>query len=157
MENFSALLALCEGNPPVTGGFPSQRPVTRRFDAFFDLHLNKRLKRRRRWFVTQSCSLWRHCNGLVSWLSWHNTWPSTRKHHRYLRRLVSARFINSGDTTALRSATRTLLHLVIRQRGMFWCEIKQRRATHNYFSSYLFSIYQNQICRHSQPLYPKAG
>ena len=25
---FSALLALCEGNPPVTGGFPSQRPVT---------------------------------------------------------------------------------------------------------------------------------
>ena len=28
METFSALLALCEGNPPVTGGFPSQRPVT---------------------------------------------------------------------------------------------------------------------------------
>ena len=27
MEIFSALLALCEGNPPVTGGFPSQRPV----------------------------------------------------------------------------------------------------------------------------------
>ena len=26
---FSALLALCEGNPPVTGGFPSQRTVTR--------------------------------------------------------------------------------------------------------------------------------
>ena len=29
MKAFSALLALCEGNPPVTGGFPSQRPVTR--------------------------------------------------------------------------------------------------------------------------------
>ena len=28
METFSALLALCEGNPPVTGGFASQRPVT---------------------------------------------------------------------------------------------------------------------------------
>ena len=26
-ETFSALLALCEGNPPVTGGFPSQLPV----------------------------------------------------------------------------------------------------------------------------------
>ena len=26
---FSALLTLCEGNPPVTGGFPSQRTVTR--------------------------------------------------------------------------------------------------------------------------------
>ena len=29
METFSALLALCEGKPPITGGFPSQRPVTR--------------------------------------------------------------------------------------------------------------------------------
>ena len=35
MEIFSALLALCDGNPPVTGGFPSQRPVTRSFDIFF--------------------------------------------------------------------------------------------------------------------------
>ena len=26
METLSALLALCEGNPPVTGGFPPQRP-----------------------------------------------------------------------------------------------------------------------------------
>ena len=33
----SALLAFCEGNPPVTGEFPSQRPVTRSFDVFFDL------------------------------------------------------------------------------------------------------------------------
>ena len=37
METFSALLACCEGNPPVTGGFPSQRLVTRSFDVFFDL------------------------------------------------------------------------------------------------------------------------
>ena len=36
METFSALLALCEGNPPVTDGFPSQRPVTENFDVFFD-------------------------------------------------------------------------------------------------------------------------
>ena len=28
METFSALLALCKGNPSVTGGFPSQRLVT---------------------------------------------------------------------------------------------------------------------------------
>ena len=35
METFSALLALCEGNPAVTGGFPSQRSVTRSFDVFF--------------------------------------------------------------------------------------------------------------------------
>ena len=37
METFSALLVLCEGNPPVTGGFPSQRPVTWSFDVFVDL------------------------------------------------------------------------------------------------------------------------
>ena len=41
METFSALLVLCEGNPPVTGGFPSQKPVTRGLDVFFGLRLNK--------------------------------------------------------------------------------------------------------------------
>ena len=39
METFSALLALCEGNSPVTGEFPAQRPVTRSFEVFFDLRL----------------------------------------------------------------------------------------------------------------------
>ena len=54
METFSASLALCEGNPPVTGGFPAQRTVTRNFDVFFDLRLDKRLSKqsRRRWFET---------------------------------------------------------------------------------------------------------
>ena len=33
METFSPLLALREGNPRVTGGFPSQRPVARSFDV----------------------------------------------------------------------------------------------------------------------------
>ena len=37
MEKFSALLALCAGNSPVSGEFPSQRPVARSFDVFFDL------------------------------------------------------------------------------------------------------------------------
>ena len=34
METFSALLALCAGNSPVTREFPPQRPVTRSFDVF---------------------------------------------------------------------------------------------------------------------------
>ena len=34
METFSALLALCAGNSPVTGEFPAQRPVTQSFDVF---------------------------------------------------------------------------------------------------------------------------
>ena len=33
METFSALLALCEGNPLVSDGFPPQRPVTRSFNV----------------------------------------------------------------------------------------------------------------------------
>ena len=43
---------------------PAQRPVTRTFDVFFDLRLNKRLSKRSwAWsFETPSCSLWRHCN-----------------------------------------------------------------------------------------------
>ena len=37
METFSALLALCAGNSPVTGEFSSQRPVTPMFGVLFDL------------------------------------------------------------------------------------------------------------------------
>ena len=47
METFSALLAICAGNSPVSGEFPAQRPVTRSFDVFFDLRLNKRLSKNR--------------------------------------------------------------------------------------------------------------
>ena len=34
--NFFALLAICARNSPVTGEFPTQRPVTGSFDVFFD-------------------------------------------------------------------------------------------------------------------------
>ena len=64
METFSALPNLCAGNSPVTGEFPAQRPVTRCFDVFFDLRLNKRLSKQSWgwWFETPSCPLWCHCN-----------------------------------------------------------------------------------------------
>ena len=45
--------------------FPTQRPVTRGFDVFFDLRLNKRLSKQT-WgwcFETPSWSSWRHYNG----------------------------------------------------------------------------------------------
>ena len=45
VDIFSALLDLCAGNSPVTGEFPAQRPVTRIFDVFFDLRLNKRMSK----------------------------------------------------------------------------------------------------------------
>ena len=78
METFSALLALCAGNSPVTGEFPAQRPVTRSFDAFFDLHLNKRLSKQPWgwWFETPSWSLWRQCSTMMlfgfAWPQWVN-------------------------------------------------------------------------------------
>ena len=65
METFSALLAICAGNSPVPGEFPTQRPVTRGgFDVFFDLRLNKRLSKQwwGWWFETLSRPLWRQCN-----------------------------------------------------------------------------------------------
>ena len=64
METFSALLAICAGNSPVPGEFPAQRPVTRSFDVFFDLRLNKRSSKQSWgwWFETLSCPLWRHFN-----------------------------------------------------------------------------------------------
>ena len=64
--NIFRVTDLCVGNSPVTGEFPSQRPVTRSFDGFFDLGLKKRLSKEstRWWFERPLCSLWRHCNGI---------------------------------------------------------------------------------------------
>ena len=46
------------------GEFPTQRPVTRSFDVFFDLRPNKRLSKQPWcwWFETLSWSIWRNCN-----------------------------------------------------------------------------------------------
>ena len=73
IQTFCALLALCAGNSPVTGEFPSQRPVTRSFDVFFYLSLNKPLSKQLWgwWLEAPSRSLWRHCNDSdTSWASW---------------------------------------------------------------------------------------
>ena len=57
------------GEPQVTDGFPSQRPLTRNSYVFFDVRLNKWLRKqsRRLWFEMLSCSLWLHCNGMSSY------------------------------------------------------------------------------------------
>ena len=81
-----SLQALCAGNSPVTGECPSQRPVTRSFDIFFELHLNIRLSKQSRcqWFETPLRSLWRHSNvthilqgcrtSRISYCSWTIVW-----------------------------------------------------------------------------------
>ena len=76
MATFSALLAICAGNSPVPGEFPAQRPVTRSFDLFCDLRLNKRLRKQSWgwWFETPSPPLWRHCNERTgAWNELHRT------------------------------------------------------------------------------------
>ena len=72
METFSALLALCAGNSPVPGEFLAQRPVTRSFDVYFDLRLNKRLCKQSWgwWFETLLCPLWRHSNAYMLCNRW---------------------------------------------------------------------------------------
>ena len=70
--NIFALLAFCVGNSPVTGEFPSQRPVTRSFDVFFDLCLNQQMSKlygdagnlrrhRAHYDITVMWSLHSHC------------------------------------------------------------------------------------------------
>ena len=82
METFSALLAFCAGNSPVPGEFPTERPVTRSFDVFFDLRLNKRLSKQSEswWFETLSRPLWRHRNAKKSSAKCRPFWSGHQYH-----------------------------------------------------------------------------
>ena len=105
---FSALLAICAGNSPVPGEFPTQRPVTRSFDVFFDLRLKKRLSKQwwGWWIETLSRPFWLHRNDclILSCRVYHHQtkvligiW-SSRRLKRYLKR---CRFVrNSGGGTS---------------------------------------------------------
>ena len=64
METFSALLALCAGNSPVSVNSPHKGQWRGALTFFFDLRLIKRLSKHSRgwWFETLSRPLWRHCN-----------------------------------------------------------------------------------------------
>ena len=85
--NISRVTVFLWGNTSVTGGFSSQRPVTRSFDVFFHAHLNKRLSKASRgwWFETLRRSLWRHCNAIQTYPIYRNTmsqqsYPPTHWH-----------------------------------------------------------------------------
>ena len=83
--NIFRVTGLCVGNSPVTGEFPTRRPVTRSFGAFFDLRLNKRLSKQSWgwWFETPSCALWRHFNdAILSPLENH-----VKTNHVYIRQI----------------------------------------------------------------------
>ena len=65
MKTFSALLAICAWNSPVTGEFPAQRPVTRSFDVFFDLRLNGAVGDLRRRRAHYDVTVIRHSNDVT--------------------------------------------------------------------------------------------
>ena len=54
------------------GEFPAQRPVTRSFDVFFDLRLNKRLSKQSWgwWFETTWGPLWHHRHATAPCIWW---------------------------------------------------------------------------------------
>ena len=62
METFSALLAICAGNSQVTGEFPAQRPVTRRFDFFICARMNCWVNNREAGDLRLHCA---HCDVTV--------------------------------------------------------------------------------------------
>ena len=74
------------------GEFPAQRPVTRSFDVFFDLRLNKRLSKHAWgwWFETPAWSLWRHRNVLWQFVAF--MWHIFLIKHKH----VSKMYINSS-------------------------------------------------------------
>ena len=123
METFSALLALCEGILPVTGGSPSQRPVTRNFDAWCDLCLNKRLSKqsRHRWFETPSHPLWRHynespqrdCHRIESLWSPCELYLRRRKHEVTFWNAMFSSYRKISNISRTESSTLTVSRLVL--------------------------------------------
>ena len=102
MKTFSALLAICAGNSLVTGEFLAQRPVTRSFDVFFDLHLNKPLSKQwwGWWFETLSRPLWRHCNVLSQHNAiWHSSSTNIKTLSSLTKMLFSIYILTLSPTT----------------------------------------------------------
>ena len=85
---------------------PSQRPVTRKFDVFFDLRLNKWLNDQSWswWFETLLRPLWRHCKYYprvvhVTYLRYLFTTSQIKRvpfHHIFWRMSI---LVNSQDVT----------------------------------------------------------
>ena len=120
MEIFSMLLALCEENPPVTGRFLSQRPVTWGFDVFFDLRLNKRPSKQssRRSFETALGSLWRYCNVLFFTVRHSYKIPDKAFEYGFLRTRYIPNFNicfqgNKNAITSIKFSLLSVLELVI--------------------------------------------
>ena len=74
------------------GEFPTQRPVTRSFDVFFDLRLNKRLSKQPWgwWFETLSWSLWRQCNDSPCKARPSQNWPKLTTYYHVHQTFITS-------------------------------------------------------------------
>ena len=92
METCSAFLARCAGNSPVTGEFPSQRPVTRSFDVSFHVfwvnnHRAGDLRGHRAHYdvivmILNICDTAGHCHDdVMTWKRFRHHWPLAREIH----------------------------------------------------------------------------
>ena len=91
METFSAWLAICAENSPVTG----ESAVTRSFGVFFDLLLNKQLSKQRQgwWFETLLYPLWRHCKASLMFCYELRIRTGINHHHNSITPLSSELFL----------------------------------------------------------------
>ena len=80
------------------GEFPTQRPVTRSFDVFFDLRLNKRLSKQSWgwWFETLSRPLWRHRSEFCIYSEAVRAWKRLRIPNPFMRG-ISQPLVDSTD------------------------------------------------------------
>ena len=123
MEIFYALLTLSAGNLPVTGEFPSQRPVTRSFDISSDLRLNKWLSKQSWgwWSETPSRSLWRHYHD--SQLPWATQWRVLlvqQRRHSLLKTDFVRQNVNDALVTKPVEFLVRFLQLQINKMNMFY-------------------------------------
>ena len=106
------------------GEFPTQRPVTRSFDVYFDLCPNKRLSKQwwGWWFETLSCSLWRHrnessvCKDYII-ISLH--WPLDRRGNNFIsvffKLILWVGILSTSSAIGLRWVAQNSFSLMIRE------------------------------------------
>ena len=158
METLFVLLALCEGNPPVTGGHPSERPVARSFDVFFDLRLNKWLIKhsRRRWFETLSGSLWFHCHvfailstynkiikgkircPVVPHILWYTLWITSIERYKLLSVLIDL-----SNVSYWVCVIRSMIFYLLQHRRPYFCGVKDSVSLNECWH---YLVYQHNQC-----------
>ena len=82
--------------------FPAHRPVTRSFDVFFDLLLNKQLSKQSWgwWFEMLLRPLWRHCNDSLCYRLWRH----------FTKDLSSSQISNKWQDVGLKLASQLIRH-----------------------------------------------